>query len=205
MRTEFTAVFRSLMATGLYWLMLSCASAQVHEADETPFAPAKVTICARCHGADGNSSDPLRPRLAGQDMEYLVRQLRAFRAGTRRNATMNGVASGLSETDITRLAAYFAAQPPDSEGRTGASAEPGRTLYREHACGACHGAHAEGREGYPRLASQHAAYLVRQIRNIRDGRRNNPVMRDVARNLTDVEIEALGVYLESLGSGADAP
>ena len=67
-------------------------------------------VCAACHGADGNSTDPQFPRLAGQYEDYLVRALTDYRSGQRRNPIMSGFAAGLSDTDIANLAAYFARQ-----------------------------------------------------------------------------------------------
>ncbi|HHJ13054.1 MAG TPA: c-type cytochrome [Gammaproteobacteria bacterium] len=68
---------------------------------------AKAAACAACHGADGKSSNPQWPNLAGQKEAYLVKQLKAFRDGTRKDPTMNGMAKPLSDADIDNLAAYY--------------------------------------------------------------------------------------------------
>ena len=68
--------------------------------------------CAACHGADGNSTIPANPKLAGQYDSYLVHALKSYRDGSRQNAIMAGFAANLSDQDIADLAAYFAAQPP---------------------------------------------------------------------------------------------
>jgi cytochrome c553 len=68
-------------------------------------------VCASCHGAEGNSTDPQYPRLAGQYASYLVQALREYKEGDRKNPIMLGFASGLSEADIENLAAWFASQP----------------------------------------------------------------------------------------------
>jgi cytochrome c553 len=70
----------------------------------------KAVVCQACHGADGNSTDPQFPRLAGQYEDYLVRALTDYRSGQRRNPIMSGFAAGLSDADIANLAAYFARQ-----------------------------------------------------------------------------------------------
>lgn len=70
----------------------------------------KSAMCASCHGADGNSTDPQFPRLAGQHANYLARALMDYRAGTRKNPIMAGFAGGLSDEDIDNLAAYFSSQ-----------------------------------------------------------------------------------------------
>ncbi len=68
------------------------------------------TTCAACHGADGNSTIPTNPILAGQYESYLARALSDYKSGERSNATMAGFAAGLSDQDIRDLAAYFSSQ-----------------------------------------------------------------------------------------------
>lgn len=67
--------------------------------------------CASCHGADGNSMMPLFPKLAGQNEGYLVKQLQAFKDGSRNDATMNSMVAGLSDQDMQDISAFYAAQP----------------------------------------------------------------------------------------------
>ena len=71
---------------------------------------AKAAICAGCHGPAGNSSNPLWPNLAGQKEQYLVKQIKAFRDGTRQDPMMAPMVAALSDADIDNLAAYYAAQ-----------------------------------------------------------------------------------------------
>ena len=66
--------------------------------------------CAACHGADGNSSIPTNPILAGQYESYLVQALNDYKSGARNNAIMAGFAAALSQQDIKDLAAYFSSQ-----------------------------------------------------------------------------------------------
>lgn len=68
---------------------------------------AKSAACAACHGLDGRGTTPLFPNLHEQKPEYLARQLDAFRAGTRQDATMTPMATSLSDQDIADLAAYY--------------------------------------------------------------------------------------------------
>ena len=68
---------------------------------------AKTAMCAGCHGPKGISFAPMNPNLAGQKEAYLATQLKAFRAGTRVNATMNPMAKALSDSDIANIAAYY--------------------------------------------------------------------------------------------------
>jgi cytochrome c553 len=69
---------------------------------------AKSARCAGCHGSNGVSANPLWPNLAGQKMTYLVKQLKAFREGTRQDPMMSPMARPLSDADIEDLAAYYA-------------------------------------------------------------------------------------------------
>ena len=71
---------------------------------------AKSAICASCHGPDGHSVNPLWPNLAGQKEQYLAKQIKAFRDGTRKDPTMAPMVMALTDDDIANLAAYFAAQ-----------------------------------------------------------------------------------------------
>ena len=68
---------------------------------------AKSATCAGCHGAQGVSNNPLWPNLAGQQEAYLVKQLQAFREGTRSDPMMSPMAKPLSDTEIQNLAAYY--------------------------------------------------------------------------------------------------
>ena len=71
-----------------------------------------TSMCAACHGADGNSTVPDFPRLAGQHPDYLAKALRDYQSGRRKNAIMAGMAASLTPADIDNLSAYFAEQPP---------------------------------------------------------------------------------------------
>jgi cytochrome c553 len=71
---------------------------------------AKSAICASCHGVDGVSLSPLWPNLKGQKEQYLVKQMKAFRDGTRQDPMMAPMVAALSDDDIANLAAYYSAQ-----------------------------------------------------------------------------------------------
>jgi len=67
----------------------------------------KSASCAACHGANGISSNALWPNLAGQKDGYLVKQMKAFRDGTRKDPMMGAMAKPLSDADIDNLAAFY--------------------------------------------------------------------------------------------------
>lgn len=80
-------------------------------ADVAAGAEIAKTVCAACHGADGNTSiSPEFPKLAGQHEDYLLQSLRQYKAGARKNPIMAAQVQPLSEADMRNLAAYFAAQ-----------------------------------------------------------------------------------------------
>jgi cytochrome c553 len=69
---------------------------------------AKSATCAACHGANGISAIPMYPNLAGQKEQYIIKQLKDFKAGKRQDPVMAPMAMPLSDADIENLAAYFA-------------------------------------------------------------------------------------------------
>jgi cytochrome c553 len=74
----------------------------------------KAAACAPCHGATGASPQNLWPNLSAQRMGYIIKQLKAFRDGSRKDSVMGPMAKGLTDQDIDNLAAYFSSQPLDS-------------------------------------------------------------------------------------------
>ncbi|MCY9845508.1 c-type cytochrome [Vibrio caribbeanicus] len=177
----------------------------------------KSLTCAACHGADGNSQIPMYPKLAGQHEKYLEKQLREFKLGMtsggkqgRVNAVMGGMAMVLSEQDMADLAAYYASLTTSYNTTPENVVEAGKALYTAGdaerglpACVACHGPRGNGTElsGFPKISGQHADYIKSQLQMFRDGVRGNDMnamMRDVAKKLTDEEIETLSQYVGGL-------
>ncbi|MDW8478647.1 MAG: c-type cytochrome [Xanthomonadales bacterium] len=174
---------------------------------------AKAAVCAACHGPDGNSTNPEWPKLAGQHERYIARQLALYKSGARENAVMLGFAATLSAQDMRDLGAYFARQKVTPGVADESLVARGERLWRGGdlergipACMACHGPTGRGNpfSGYPALAGQHADYTAAMLRAFRSGlvlgkgSDANPVMAEVARHLSDEEIEALASYIEGL-------
>ena len=86
--------------------LLMASSAAI--AGDVAAGKAKSATCAACHGPDGKSANPMWPHLAGQQELYLAKQLKDFRAGTRKDPVMGPMAAGLSDDDIANLAAFYA-------------------------------------------------------------------------------------------------
>jgi cytochrome c553 len=206
---------RSSLLAAAFGAAYMLASATVH-AQEQPAAVVQhasdlaVGVCGTCHGPDGNSLNPIFPRLAGQHASYLEEQLKAFRSETRGDpnaiAYMWGMASSLSDETIDALASYFASRKAGpGKPHDPASVARGQDIF-EHgipaqgvpACAACHGTDALGSSAFPRLAGQHAEYILMQLSSFQSNMRNVAVMHGVARGLHESEMRAVADYLESL-------
>ncbi|MCS3902053.1 cytochrome c553 [Methylohalomonas lacus] len=170
----------------------------------------KAQSCAACHGADGNSSNADWPKIAGQQADYIVTQLQAYKSGARENPQMSPMAQDLSEQDMHDLAAYFSSQEITLETASEEAIEQAETLYRAGkadagmpACIACHGPKGNGvpGAGYPRISGQHAAYTAATLKAYRAGERGGgqaDMMTAVAKHLSDEEIKALAEYVSGL-------
>ena len=170
---------------------------------------AKYTaVCAACHGADGNSGSPENPKLAGQHPEYLYKQLVEFKSGKRKNAIMMGFASTLSDEDMRNIAAWATSQKAKPGfAKDKALVAAGERIYKggiaDRQIAACAGCHSPSGAGIPaqnpRLAGQHADYLVSSLKAYREGSRaNNAIMMGVAAKLNDREIQAVADYIAGL-------
>ncbi|MEW5771599.1 MAG: c-type cytochrome [Pseudomonadota bacterium] len=165
-------------------------------------------VCGGCHGADGNSAVAEFPKLAGQQKIYLLREMLDYREGRRHSEVMVPLLTPLSEQEIAGLAEYFAAQAP----APGTVARPellalGKRVYLEGntktgvpSCDGCHEENGEGSKKFPRVAGQHAAYVLGQIAQYASGKRSNgvKVMRTIAERLSKEEAEAVAEYMASL-------
>ena len=98
---------RSILFTLVSVLVFAAAPAL---AGDIEAGKAKSAMCASCHGSNGISMSPLWPNLAGQKEQYLIKQIKAFREGTRQDPMMAPMVAALSDADIENLAAYYAAQ-----------------------------------------------------------------------------------------------
>jgi len=189
---------------------VASAGAQNNPADVQRAAEEKaVNLCSTCHGPRGISTSPEFPILAAQRKGYLEAQIDAFRKRTRAEKDahdfMWGIAGNLDEAIIGGIADYYAAQPP----APGRSDDPilvakGKDLFDKGvpergipACMACHGADAAGVADFPRLAGQHAKYVVKQLNYIQSLVRAAPVMHGIVKDLAPTEIQALAAYVQS--------
>ena len=165
-------------------------------------------VCLACHGVDGNSGAPVKPKLAHQHPEYLVKQLQEFKSGKRNNAIMKGFASTLSDDDMRNIAYWATAkQVKPGFAKDKELVAVGEKIYRGGisdrqipACASCHSPTGAGLPAqYPRLSGQHAEYTGAQLTAFRDGvRKNNLQMTQVSAKLNDREIKAVSDYIAGL-------
>lgn len=188
------------------------ASAQSLVVGDAEAGKAKSATCAACHGANGNSMNPLWPNIAGQSAKYIQEQLQAFKSGQRADPLMTSQAMLLSDTDMADLAVYFEGLPAAAQ----AIADPdllarGEALYRGGdaeegiaACIACHGPTGRGNPAapYPALNGQHAAYTSKTLNDYASGARKSDgitrIMRQLAERLNAEDIQALASYVQGL-------
>ncbi|HXK55915.1 MAG: cytochrome c4 [Gammaproteobacteria bacterium] len=193
------------------FLILSAMLASgVQAAGDAAAGQTKSAVCVACHGADGNSPNPIWPKLAGQHTSYILAQLQHFKAGTRKNDLMSPMAAPLGDQDMEDLAAYFSSQAQNGGTAEADKVAAGEKLYRggnpatgTAACMACHGPTGIGNAPakFPRISGQHAAYVEKALKDFRAGARDNDLngmMRGVAANMTDAEIMAVAQYVQGL-------
>ena len=175
---------------------------------------AKVAVCIGCHGIFGyQASFPevyRVPMISGQSAKYIVAALNAYKAGDRKHPTMRGIASALSDQDMSDIAAYYELNGKEDARAPAATAsrEPNAkvaALLQKAACASCHGANFSKPidPSYPKIAGQHSDYLfvalkAYKIENNPTSGRNNAVMSAIARQFSNDELKALSKYVSSL-------
>ncbi|MHB9117059.1 MAG: c-type cytochrome [Burkholderiales bacterium] len=198
------------LATGLLAASPAMAENALSKADPAKAQQIVNTVCIACHGADGNSVSSANPKLAGQHSEYLLKQLQNFKSGERKNPIMSGMVATLTPEDMQNLAAYFSSQKTaPGQAKDPALLAMGEKLYRGGntnsgvaACAGCHSPNGAGIPAlFPRLAGQHADYVVAQLKAFRTSERaNDPgkMMQTIAVKMTEKEMTAVAEYITAL-------
>jgi len=175
----------------------------------------KSELCHGCHGVDGISIDPNTfPNLAGQYAGYIFKQVQDFQLGNRQDDTMSAMAGMVtSKEDLKDIAVYFQSQkkmkgtPSDS-----ALSKQGKDIFENgnaqtgvYGCVNCHGQNGKGKGPtislFPVIGGQQKAYLIKQLNDLKSGKRQNDpagMMADIAKKLSDKEIQAVAEYLSGL-------
>lgn len=200
---------KSLRVMGLLMpLVLMAGASLAADADHKRAEEIVQGKCFICHGAEGESSSPVFPRLAGQHAAYLSRQLADYQSGRRKSSAMQPMVEGLTAADLAALGRYFETRSVHFHAVDDTElAQMGRFIYLRGnpysgvpACASCHGAMGQGSAALPRLAGQHALYTERQLKafNQRERTNDNAVMHTIAVKLTELELKAVASYLSGL-------
>jgi cytochrome c553 len=198
---------RRMFATTAVSVLIATAQAGAF-ADEKRAEEIVQGKCFICHGADGESSSPVFPRLAGQNAAYVARQLADYRSGKRRSTSMQPMVEDLSPADFAALGAWYASRPTHVHDVADPElAQVGRFVYLRGnpysgvaACATCHGPTGQGTETLPRVAGQHAQYTENQLKQFdkRERTNDNAVILAIASKLSELEVKAVASYLSGL-------
>lgn len=183
------------------------SSAAWAQADEARAKKIAGGSCFLCHGAQGESTSEIFPRLAGQHAEYVAKQLAAFKSGQRKSTAMAEMVAKLTPDEMLALGKYYEKMNlPREEAKDPQLAAMGRYIYHNGnkfsgvpACASCHGTSAEGSASLPRLATQFSGYIHTQLKsfNKRERTNDNVVMHVVAEKMTELEMAAVAEYVSS--------
>lgn len=210
---KFATSFLLLATTAL---TLGCANTERSRDLANPNVSATTLaqqVCSNCHGLTGSAVSPNFPNLAGQVEPYVVAQLNGFKSHGRRDPAgfqyMWGLSRSLTDEQIKGLATYYAGQAAERQPIEGDRdrLEDGKAVFDLGvpdkgipACSSCHGPRAMGLATFPRLAGQHADYIVKQLEVFQrtDDRPEGSIMKTVAHELTPQNIRDLAGYLQAL-------
>jgi cytochrome c553 len=192
-------------------LALAASLASPHAGAQADEARAKKIAggsCFLCHGMHGESTSELFPRLAGQNAEYIAKQLNAFKSGARKSTAMADMVAKLTPDEMLALGQYYQKlEVPRVEPKEPMLAAMGQYIFHNGnkfsgvpACAGCHGTTAEGAANLPRLGRQIAPYIETQLKlfNKRERTNDNAVMHAVAEKMTELEMHAVAEYLSGL-------
>jgi cytochrome c553 len=167
----------------------------------------RSTLCAHCHGPDGNSLRPDIPNLAAQNPPYIVEQISKFADGRRKNFVMQTLASSFTIEDKVNLAIYFSSQEVKPIAADPILASKAAMTFQT-VCQLCHGEDGKGEKGYARIAGQKQQYVINTLQRFRavaqgtidenDAKRISSRMEQVTQRLSDQDIEALANYITLL-------
>jgi len=175
----------------LYYALQKPVRAQTPAPGDGAAGKTAATACSGCHGDQGVSGAPDTPSLAGQDAEYFVAALRAYKEGARKNDTMKDLASALDEKAMRNLAAYYAAQQPQAPNVR----RPFSVAEWTERCDRCHGANGNSIEPLvPRLAAQRADWLELVLEEYRSGVRKSTAMAAMSALMGERDVKELAAY-----------
>lgn len=167
----------------------------------------RSSLCAHCHGADGNSKKPDIPNLAEQNPGYIIEQIGKFRDGQRKNFVMQTLARDFTREDEINLALYYNSRKLKTLEVDAAQVDKGSNLFKQK-CVLCHGESGRGEKGYARVAGQQLEYMMMTLKRFRanagasnnadQSQRSDARMEQVSQYLTDEDISALANYIAQI-------
>lgn len=175
----------------LHYALQKPARAQTPVTGNAGAGKAAAGACAGCHGNQGVSGNPANPSLAGQDEQYLAAAIKAYKDGSRSDATMKGLVAALDDGAVKDLAAFYATQTPQPV----TVRRPLTTSELVQRCDRCHGINGNSTEPLsPALAGQRVDYLEKVLQEYRKRLRKSPAMAAMTDGLTDADVENLAAH-----------
>jgi cytochrome c553 len=158
-----------------------------------------TSACASCHGAEGISTSPDVPNLAGQRAVYLYTELRAYQSGVRSDSAMHNAVKFLNDDALVKVAAYFASlEPAQPKPGSGAATKPDALQAGKDAAAACTGCHGEAgvtkTPGMPSLVGLDPKYFTDAINDYKNGKRKNELMKSMAAAISDANAKNIALY-----------
>src|SRR3990172_853180 len=175
----------------LYYALQKPARAQTPAPGDQAAGKIAAAACAGCHGDEGVSGNPTTPSLAGQDAQYFMAAINAYKDGSRNDAAMKAPVASLNDRTIRDMAAYYPARQPQPPKVR----RPLTLSEWAERCDRCHG--INGNSTDPRshmLAAQRADYLEKVLHAYRKGERRSPAMAAMSDALTEADVENLAAH-----------
>ena len=175
----------------LYYALQKPAKAKTPSPGDKAAGKTAAADCSGCHGDQGVSGNPATPSLAGQDAEYLVDALKAYKNNTRSDDTMKTLAAAMDDRTMKNLAAYYANLQPQAPKVQ----KPLTTVEMAQKCDRCHGLNGNSTDPrIPALAAQRSDYMETVLRAYQKGERRNTSMAAMSSGLSDAEIDNLSSH-----------
>ena len=184
---------QDLQHIALYYALqsMNLTRAQTPNGGGAPVTKEALAPCVKCHGEDGVGDSPITPSLAGQDLAYMIRALRAYKDGTRDDDTMTPRAKKLDDAAMTTLSAYYAGLDPKPVNIP----RPLSPDEWAEKCDRCHGLNGNStRPDVPALAAQRQEYLEAALSAYQSGARKSSEMTAMSSVLTPDDIKGLATH-----------
>lgn len=190
-----------LITMGIYCILPVAAQAE----GDPAAGRYKFSTCEGCHAIPGYTNVyPTYhvPKLGGQHAEYIISALKAYKTGNRKHETMHANAATLSEQDMADIAAFVSDMPSSTTSRQPAIGNPSAGKEKSVTCQTCHGADGNGSDPqFPRLAGQYVDYMVNALEGYQTGKRNNPIMQGIVKDLSPQDYVDISAYFASQEKG----